>query len=70
MKKKRKRAPGGGRKKGSGAGRTVTLGVRVTPEELREVESRADAAGVKVAEYVRRQLLTAASPAPDAARRE
>lgn len=66
--KKRKRAPGGGRKKGSGAGRTETLAVRMSPEELVRVADAADAAGMSTPDYVRWRL-TFAQIAPDAARR-
>jgi hypothetical protein len=46
--------------------RTKSLGTRLTPEELREVETAAVRDGKKPAEWVREAVLRAARPSPEA----
>jgi hypothetical protein len=45
--------------------RTKSLGTRLTPEELREVETAAERDGKKPAEWVREAVLRAARPSPE-----
>ncbi len=46
--------------------RTKTLGTRLTPEEMREVEEASERDGKKPAEWVREVVLRAARPSPAA----